>query len=140
MANPKGNPQYLNPYPPGVSGNPLGVSKIAAQSLLLRQTEYAEFLSIFHTCGRMTDEDFDAWIKDKARVKFEKAVGLLVDQASKGDKLAFTILVERLFGKVKDISEVMLKRDWNDEFKKFPRENVLTMLAEIAKEKQNPEG
>lgn len=117
MANPKGNPQNLKPWPKGVSGNPSGHDN----NRKTIDTIVREFLE------RTTEA------KINGKVQEVKNLDLMLEaqlrkSISHSDTKAFEALMNRAYGKAKETIELA-----NREGEAFRTENLIADDKEIIK-------
>ncbi len=92
----------------GQSGNPGGRPKVPDEIKKLRQMTYQEFLDALQKYGVMTREDVEAHLKRKETTCFEHIFGKVIIDACDGEKDARNLLIERLWGKVKESYDLNL--------------------------------
>ena len=100
MANPTGKGGKR--WKPGQSGNPLGRSKKDAMLESFRKTTYEDFINQLQKYGSLTKEQMEANLERKDTTMFELIFGKILIGAANGDKDSRQVLLERLWGKVKD--------------------------------------
>lgn len=86
----------------GQSGNPSGRPKIDPLITAVKETSYKQFLEGLQKYGALSLKDMDLELKRPDATMFELMFGNIVASAAKGDKDARQVLLERLWGKVKD--------------------------------------
>lgn len=100
MANPTG--KGGRKFQKGQSGNPGGRTKASAAIERFRATTYEEFINQLQKYGSFTEEQMKEDLKRKDVTMFEKIFGKIIAGAAAGEKDSRQVLLERLWGKVKD--------------------------------------
>lgn len=108
MANPtgKGGKRFQK----GKSGNPGGRPKNTAIQQF-KQTTYADFINSLQKYGTLSRTEMAIELQRPDATMFEIMFGQIVASAAKGDKEARSVLLERLWGKVKEIHRHELPED-----------------------------
>lgn len=86
----------------GISGNPSGRPKNDPLIQKVKETTYKEFITQLHKFGNLTREEVAQEIMNPEATMFQVMFGQIVASAAKGDRDARQVLLERLWGKVKD--------------------------------------
>ena len=108
MANPTGKGGHR--FKKGQSGNPAGVSKAAKEIQKFKVTSYQDFINKLQEFGGLTPEEMKAVVQNPKTKMFDVIFGRILYDASIGKPDARQILLERLFGKVKDSGELNIKQ------------------------------
>lgn len=90
------------PFVKGQSGNPSGRPKDDPLIKEVKETTYKQFLEGLQKYGALSREEMQAELQRKDATMFEIMFGQIVASAAKGDKDARQVLLDRLWGKVKD--------------------------------------
>lgn len=93
------------PFPKGKSGNPGGRKALPAELRQFRETSLKDFLSNMQRYGGMTKTELKAELERPEATMFELISGNIVASAARGDKDARQLLIERLWGKVKEVMD-----------------------------------
>lgn len=107
----------------GQSGNPSGRPKTDPIIKKFKETTYKEFIETLQKYGTMTREEVNQDLKRPDATMFEVMFGNIVSQAAKGDKDARSLLIDRLWGKVKESIDLNFNQMSDEE---------LVMLGRIA--------
>lgn len=103
MAGPPGAPQMEKyRFKPGQSGNPRGAAAHDPLVKSFKKTSYQEFIIALQKYGTMTAQELRDDLARPEVTMFEKIFGKIVEQASEGDYVARQLLIDRLWGKLKD--------------------------------------
>lgn len=86
----------------GQSGNPSGRPRANPLLRAVKETSYAEFLLGLQKYGKLTRDEMQAELQRSDLTMFELLFGQIVDSAARGDKDARQLLLDRLWGKVKE--------------------------------------
>lgn len=107
-------PRMSNRKPPpietrwkkGQSGNPGGVPKRRKDVHVFRQTTYEDFIDNLKYFGSLTKEEMQEDLTHAETTMFEHVFGKMVMQAADGDERARNELLNRLWGKPKEILDM----------------------------------
>jgi len=99
---PKKEPPVETRWKKGKSGNPSGRPKEDPKIKAFKQTSYQEFVKALQKYGTMTAAELKEDLKRPDATMFELLFGGIVSAAAKGDSNARQLLIDRLWGKVKD--------------------------------------
>lgn len=91
----------------GKSGNPSGRKKADPIVTAFKETTYNEFLAGLQKYGKLSREQMQKELTRPDITMFELMFGQIVASAAKGDKDARQVLLDRLWGKVKE--QVMIE-------------------------------
>jgi hypothetical protein len=121
----------------GVSGNPSGRKKANPIVSAIKETSYIQFLEGLQKYGALSRTELQAELQRPDATMFEIMFGQIVASAAKGDKDARQVLLDRLWGKVKDKVEYSDVSDIErDKIKRMSMneliETVKTLLPEGA--------
>lgn len=89
-------------FKPGQCGNPSGRPRLDPVVLEARKVTQAEFIDGLLKYGHMTRKEIQEVAKDQSKTMFDLLFCKLVATAADGNKDARALLIERLWGKVKD--------------------------------------
>lgn len=106
MKEKKRSPGPGRPFVKGQSGNPGGRSKLEPEIKAFKETTYKDFINNLQKYGAFSPNEMEEEIKRPTITMFEKIFGTIVIQASQGEKSAREVLLDRLWGKVKEHKEV----------------------------------
>lgn len=95
----------------------------------LRRTTMREFLDSLQRFGHMTNAEIDKELERKDATMFERIFAGTVSAAAKGDKDCRQIVLERLWGKVKDVVEVQ-QEIHDEQLERVPRDAIVRLLRE----------
>ena len=100
MANPtgKGGKRFQK----GQSGNPGGGRKKDPLIEQFKETTYKDFLAGLQKYGKLSREEMQRELMRPDATMFEIMFGQIVASAAKGDKDARQVLLDRLWGKIKE--------------------------------------
>lgn len=133
MANPKGigGKRFVK----GQSGNPGGGKKLDPFVKEFKETSYKDFINQLQKYGKLTRLEMQADLQRPEATMFEIMFGQIVASAAKGDKDARQVLLERLWGKVKDSIEF---KDMNEvereKIRQMPMSELKKMIKQITKD------
>lgn len=119
--NPNGPPPAVR-FQKGKSGNPAGRPPTDPKVKAFKEMTYEMFMAAMQSYGNMNLEELKADMKDPAQTMFNLMFGNTMYQAAKGDHLARTFLVERLWGKVKEA-----EHDVNLNIRQIPTPELLKL-------------
>lgn len=94
--------EHLIPYKAGQSGNPGGRPKLDPAIKKFKETSYEDFVRALQKYGSMTKVEINADLKRPEASMFDLMFGNLVLQAAKGNAQSRQLLIDRLWGKLKD--------------------------------------
>lgn len=95
----------------------------------MRRTTMREFLDALQRYGQMTRAEIAADLSRPDATMFELIFAGTMAAAAKGDKECRAIVLERLWGKPKDVDAV--ERELHDEqLERVPRERIVQLLRE----------
>lgn len=120
------------PFKKGVSGNPGGRKKESPIVSQFRKTSYEDFINYLNKYGAMNQAEMKAEIERVDCTMFEKIFGRIIYQAAQGEKDGRQVLLERLWGKVKDQVE-FTQNSANQETEDLLRKIPLSELVALAK-------
>lgn len=89
-------------FEPGKSGNPSGFSKKKRAEVAFKQTSYEDFINKLQEFGCLNPTQMKEKVQDPEAKMFDVIFGRIIYDASQGKADARQILLERLWGKVKD--------------------------------------
>lgn len=92
----------LKPFPKGQSGNPGGKPKKDLAIKAFRETTYDQFIANLQKYGSLSREQMAEELRRPDATMFELMFGNIVASAAKGDDRARQLLIDRLWGKVKE--------------------------------------
>ncbi len=96
----------------------------------LRRTTMREFLDALQRYGHMTRTEIAGELQRPDATMFELVFAGTMAAAAKGDKDCRNIILDRLWGKPKDVAEV--EREIHDEqLRRIPRERIVMLLREV---------
>lgn len=95
----------------------------------LRRTTMREFLDSLQRFGQMTRKDILKEMDRDDATMFELIFAGTVAAAAKGDKDCRQIVLDRLWGKVKDVVEVQAEIH-DEQLARVPREAIVRLLRE----------
>ncbi len=112
-------------WEPGESGNPKGRPKLSPEARAFRETTHQIFLDTLQLYGNMTLEQLKAEMKKPERTMFELIFGKVIQQSALGDDKARTLLIERLWGKPKELNNDIMAH-----VKQIPTQDLIQMAKE----------
>lgn len=133
MANPTG--KGGNRFPKGVSGNPGGKKKIAPEIRAFQETTYKDFISKLQVFGSWPSKDLIVLIKDPMTTVFDKIFARILVDAGEGKSDARQVLIERLWGKVKEMEATTAFASEQEIMRRIP----IHELVELAKKYREPQ-
>lgn len=95
----------------------------------LRRTTMREFLDALQRFGHMTRGEIAGELQRPDATMFELIFAGTVAAAAKGDKDCRQIVLDRLWGKVKDVVEVQ-QEIHDEQLGRIPREAIVRLLRE----------
>lgn len=128
MANPTGKGGHR--FKPGQSGNPKGINgttKIDPALKAFRETTYKDFITYLQKYGSFSRQEMATELQRPDATMFEIMFGQIVASAAKGEKDARNVLLDRLWGKVKEVHEV---RNYEKELSEVTKERIIEFLKE----------
>lgn len=99
-------PPIEHRFKPGNNANPTGGRKMPAHLRTFRKMSYLEFLENLHKLGSMMRVEFFDYQEDPGLTMMEGIFSMMIKQAHEGDRFARTEILERLWGKVKEVHEI----------------------------------
>jgi hypothetical protein len=99
----------------GVSGNPSGRPKEDPAIRKFKETTYKDFIDQLQKYGSLSMDEMEADLRRKDATMFERIFGKIIQQAANGERDGRQVLLERLWGKVKDQVEVTNSKDKENE-------------------------
>lgn len=93
-------------WKPGVSGNPGGKSNKDAEIKAFKECTYKEFIDKLQHFGYLTQLEMKQIIQDPKTPMFDLVFSRILFDASRGKQYAVAVLLDRLWGKVKDTMEL----------------------------------
>ena len=112
----------------GKSGNISGRPKMDPALKKFKETTYKDFLGGLQKYGAYSPKEMEAELERANITMFEMMFGNIVYTAAKGDKDARALLLDRLWGKVKD----QVQSDTNpltEELKQLTLKQLLELVA-----------
>lgn len=127
MANPTGKGGRR--FQPGQSGNPSGKNGASVDPAIkaFKETTYKDFINKLQKYGAFTRQEIANELQRPDATMFEIMFGQIVASAAKGDKDARAVLLDRLWGKVKEVHEV---HNYEKELAEIPKERIIEFLRE----------
>lgn len=99
----KKNPiDNLRPYKKGQSGNPGGVPKAAGRIKAFRELTYQQFIDSLQRFGNFSPAEIEKELKRPDITMFEMMFARIVKEAAEGKEASRELLINRLWGKVKE--------------------------------------
>lgn len=120
-------PPTGRPFKPGQSGNPGGKPKIDPLIRAFKETTYRDFIHHLQKYGAFTKEEIQVEENRPDATMFELMFTNIVSGASRGDKDARAVLLDRLWGKVKEVHEL---HNYDKELAEIPKEKLVEFLRE----------
>ncbi len=117
------------PFQKGQSGNPLG-PRIDPAMKAFRETTYKDFISGLQRFGGQPLSFIEAELERPDITAFEAMFGNIVLSAAKGEKDARAVLLDRLWGKVKDAVEIST-RDIDDRMRTIGADKLTALMRQI---------
>lgn len=131
---------FGRPFQPGQSGNPGGIPKVAPFIKKFRRVSYEEFVDHLQTLGSMSRDEFYQAVTDPSQSMFQSMTAKLLEQAVRGDRYARTEILERLWGKVKEVHEIRPPEHMDEKLKGLSpekQEQLIELLSEASKNEAN---
>lgn len=115
----------LKPYhfKPGQSGNPAGGPKLSPEVRMFRQTSYQDFILALQKYGNWPIMKLEAELLRPDLGAFDHMFVVIVLKAAKGDAVTRELLINRLWGKVKDMPD-------NDQVTKLSNTELIAMAKD----------
>ncbi len=98
--------KYAHRYKPGQSGNPSGKPALPPGVVALRNLTYKQFIDKLQEFGHLTKDEIIAILKSPATTGFDLMFGNWIAQAIDGKGTARQEIIERLWGRVKEVQEL----------------------------------
>jgi len=125
-------------YVKGQSGNPSGRKKEDPLIRKVKETTYKEFLEGLQLYGTLSREEMQKELQRPDATMFELMFGQIVASAAKGDKDARQVLLDRLWGKVKDKVEYSDVSDIErDKIKRMSMNELIETVKKILPEEDD---
>jgi hypothetical protein len=127
-------------FQPGQSGNPSGKAKLPDHIINFRKTTYEDFLTYLQRFGSFTKPEFEAECNRSDQTMFEGIFAKIILLAHEGDKFARQELLERLWGKVKEVHEIQDSSKLEDKIKALSpekQEQLIELLREASLNESN---
>ncbi len=90
------------PFEKGKSGNPAGGKPLSPERRAFKQMTYDQFIDELQRYGTMTPKEMAEDLKREDTTVFQRMFGKIVFDAMTGQRDKIQIILERLWGKVKD--------------------------------------
>lgn len=122
-------------FKPGQSGNPSGGPKLPEHLRQFRRMKYEEFLDRLQELGGLSRKEFKAQVEDPNQTMFQGMFAKMLLQAHDGDRHARTEILERLWGKVKEVHEIQDSSNLEDKIKGLSadkQEQLIDLLREAS--------
>ena len=117
------------PFQKGKSGNPGGSPKKDPIIQQFKQTSYKDFINQLQKYGTLSRTEMAVELQRPDATMFEIMFGQIVASAAKGDKDARQVLLERLWGKVKEVHDIH-NHDHKRDLDEIPKERIIEFLRE----------
>jgi hypothetical protein len=138
MSSEKFDPRKnLKPFPKGKSGNPGGVPKKDLVVRAFRETTFQQFIDNLQKYGSLSREEMARELQRPDATMFELMFGNIVASAAKGDDRARTLLIERLWGRVKEVVEQRVGPIDDEDYRQLTREEII-LIAKSEPKKLEP--
>ncbi len=128
MANPTG--KGGKKFQKGQSGNPGGKQKADPVIQQFKQTSYKDFINQLQKYGTLSRTEMAVELQRPDATMFEIMFGQIVASAAKGDKDARQVLLERLWGKVKEIHEVNGDDVMREKLRTMPMSELTALIKQ----------
>lgn len=115
------------PFKPGQSGNPAGRAKTDPLIKAFKETTYKDFIAHLQKYGSYTPDEIQADMKRPDITMFELMFSNIVCGAANGGKDARAVLLDRLWGKVKEVHEL---HSYDKELAEISKERIIEFLKE----------
>ncbi len=112
-------------FKPGHVGNPGGRPKLPPEIKAFKNLSYKQFLEALKEYSQMSKSEIAEILKDSSRKSFDIMVAKIVEQAMNGQGDGRSLLIERLWGKVPEVSHV---KNLDSALDDVPEENVIEYL------------
>ena len=112
-------------FKPGQSGNKSGKPKTDPKVKAFKEMTYDKFIEAMQKYGNMTSKELKDDLEDPGQTMFNKIFGGIVQGAAKGDHQSRELLIERLWGKVKEA-----EHDVNINIRQLPTIDLLKLGKE----------
>lgn len=109
----------------GKSGNPSGRPKLPDHIKKFKNMSYADFLNKLREFSALTREQMKTMIQDPSITMFDLMFANIVASAAKGDRDSRNIIIDRMWGKVPEVSHV---KNLDAALDDIPEENVIEYL------------
>ncbi len=126
-------------FKPGQSGNPGGGKTLPPELKNFRRMKYEEFLDRLQKLGGLTRIEFKKQAEDPNQTMFQGMFAKMLLQAHDGDRHARTEILERLWGKVKEVHEIQGPDNFQESIKamsKEKQEQLIDLLREASQNEQ----
>lgn len=121
----------------GQSGNLSGKPKQDPMVAKFKATTYKDFMEHLQRYGAFTRKEMDVVLKNEATSMFELIFATIVSQAANGCKHARQVLLDRLWGKVKEIQEITIENNGLEDKIKMLSPLKQEQLIELLREAKN---
>lgn len=103
-----GNPTGKGGFVVGKSGNKRGRPQLPDHVREFKRYSYEHFIEKVQEFSMLTKEQLKTRIKDPSTTMFDLMFATAVTQASEGDKDARNLIIDRLWGKIKEEVDIKL--------------------------------
>ncbi len=124
-----GNKTGKGGFKKGKSGNEGGRPKKDPLVQALKDTTYKDFIQGLQKYGTLSRTEMAVELQRPDATMFEIMFGQIVASAAKGDRDARQVLLERLWGKVKEVHDVN-NTDHKRDLDGIPKERIIEFLRE----------
>ncbi len=118
-------------FKPGEVHNPGGKPKQDPAIKAFKETSYKDFIANLQKYGGMTEKEIAIELKRPDVTMFEKMFGNIVAGAANGDKDARAVLLDRLWGKVKDSIEITNK-EVDERLEQLNKDKIVALLKDVS--------
>ncbi len=127
-------------FKPGQSGNPGGRFQLPPELKQFRKMKYEEFLDSLQKLGGLPRSEFKLQAEDPSNTMFQGMFSKMLLQAHDGDRHARTEILERLWGKVKEVHEIQDSSKLEDKIKTLSPEKQEQLIELLREASQNENG